>query len=63
MNDLLNYDFLDEDLRDFDRLTSILIERQEKEREEEEKKEKEKEKTEQIKSEENKEMPKEEGKK
>ena len=30
MNDLLNYDFLDEDLRDFDRLASILIERQEK---------------------------------
>ena len=44
MTDLLNYEFLDEDLRDFDRLASILIERQEKEREEKERKEKEKEK-------------------
>ena len=51
---LLNYEFLDEDLRDFDRLASILIERQEKEKEEEEKKEKEKEKKEQIISEEGK---------
>ena len=64
MNDLLNYDFLDEDLRDFDRLASILIERQEKEREEEEeKKEKEKEKKDQIISEESKAISKEEGKK
>ena len=63
MNDLLNYDFLDEDLRDFDRLASILIERQEKEREEEEKKEKEKEKKNQIISEESKDISKEEGKK
>ena len=65
MNDLLNYDFLDEDLRDFDRLASILIERQEKEREEEEKKEKEKEKEkkDQIISEESKDISKEEGKK
>ena len=64
MNDLLNYDFLDEDLRDFDRLASILIERQEKEREEEEeKKEKEKEKKDQIISEESKVISKEEGKK
>ena len=54
MTDLLNYEFLDEDLRDFDRLASILIDRQEKQREEEEKKEKEKEKKEQVISEEKK---------
>ena len=64
MTDLLNYEFLDEDLRDFDRLASILIDRQEKQREEEEKKEKEKEKKEQVISEEvNKDISKEEGKK
>ena len=63
MTDLLNYEFLDEDLRDFDRLASILIDRQEKEREEEEKKEKEKEKEkekkEQVISEEKKDISKE----
>ena len=63
MTDLLNYEFLDEDLRDFDRLASILIERQEKEREEKERKEKEKEKKEKNISEENKDISKEEGKK
>ena len=63
MTDLLNYEFLDEDLRDFDRLASILIDRQEKQREEEEKKEKEKEKKEQVISEEKKDISKEEGKK
>ena len=67
MTDLLNYEFLDEDLRYFDRLASILIDRQEKEREEEEKKEKEKEKEkekkEQVISEEKKDISKEEGKK
>ena len=64
MTDLLNYEFLDEDLRDFDRLASILIDRQEKQREEEEeKKEKEKEKKEQVISEEKKDISKEDGKK
>jgi len=63
MTDLLNYEFLDEDLRDFDRLASILIDRQEKQREEEEKREKEKEKKEQVISEEKKDISKEEGKK